>query len=158
MYCERLVPKQLRDMQAHPAGVSRAIKDRMQQEPLFAVAVFRTPASTRHSHHPHHPSHPGLSVNVPRTGSVQGSRGPGSRRRTGPRGLPEGGVRASEPGAGGGDQPLPQRDVLASLPAPAPGPGPSLRARGSHLHRQIHGRAVPECQGTRKGHARLFVS
>lgn len=158
MYCERLVTKQLRDTQAHPAGVSRLSHHGV----LFLIqtraSVCRTPASPRRSHHPHHPSHPGLSVNVPRTRSVQGSRGPGSRRRTGTRGLPEGGVRASEPGAGGGDQPLPQRDVLASLPAPAPGPGPSLRARGSRLHRQIHGRAVPECQGTRKGHVRLFVS
>lgn len=92
-----------------------------------------------------------MSPNVLRTRSVQGGRGPGGRRRTGPGRVPEGGVRASEPGPGGGDQPLPQRDVLPPLPAPAPGPDPGLRPRGSNLHQQIHSRAVPERQGTEGG-------
>lgn len=48
----------------------------------------------------------------------------------------------------GGDQPVPQWDVLAPLPPPAPGLGPSLHPCGSHLHRQVHSWAVPECAGT----------
>lgn len=79
-----------------------------------------------------------MSQTVLRTRSVQLSRGPGGRRRTGPGRLPAGGVRASEPGPGGGDQPVPQRDVLPPLPAPAPGLDPGLRPRGSNLHQQIH--------------------
>lgn len=79
-----------------------------------------------------------MSPNVLRTRPVQVSQGPGGCRRTGPSRVPEGGVRASELGPGGGDQPVPQWDVLPALPAPAPGLDPGLRPRGSNLHRQIH--------------------
>lgn len=87
-------------------------------------------------------------LNVRRTGSVEIRRGAGSRRRTGPCGLPEGGVRAPRPAPRGDDQPVPQWDVLPPVPPPAPEPGPSLRPRGSHLHGQIHSGAVPERKGT----------
>lgn len=87
-------------------------------------------------------------INVRRTRSVEIRRGPGSDRRTGACGFPEGGVRVPRPAPRGGGQPVPQWDVLPPVPPRAPEPGPSLRPRGSHLHGQIHGRAVPECKGT----------
>lgn len=76
------------------------------------------------------------------------SRGPGSARWTGSGRFPEGGVWAAESEPGGGDQPVPQWDVLTPLPPRAPSPDTGLYPRGPHLHRQIHSRAVPECKGT----------
>lgn len=86
--------------------------------------------------------------NLLRTRSVKIGRGSSSDWWSGPCGFPEGGVWAPRPAPGGGDQPVPQWNVLPPVPPPAPEPGPSLHPRGSHLHRQIHAGAVPERKGT----------